>query len=171
VFDTDLTNGKQICTVPFGIWAEWRELWTMGLGWTCYMSEPFVFESFLACWIFNYGHSFYLTKTVMNSVKPLDACWHLTVNWFLSFFSFFFFFFLVFRVRVSLCSPDCPGTHFVDQAGLELRNPPASASRVLGLKACTTTPPAVNWFLKLLTPPIYPFCGGGNWTTGLIHAR
>jgi hypothetical protein len=34
----------------------------------------------------------------------------------------------------------CPGTHFVDQAGLELRNPPASASRVLGLKVCTTTP-------------------------------
>jgi hypothetical protein len=28
---------------------------------------------------------------------------------------------------------------FVDQAGLELRNPPASASRVLGLKARTTT--------------------------------
>jgi hypothetical protein len=29
---------------------------------------------------------------------------------------------------------------FVDQAGLELRNPPAFASRVLGLKACATTP-------------------------------
>jgi hypothetical protein len=53
---------------------------------------------------------------------------------------FFFFFFLVFRDRVSLCSPGCPGTYFVDQAGLELRNPPASASQVLGLKACTTTP-------------------------------
>jgi hypothetical protein len=43
-----------------------------------------------------------------------------------------FFFFLVFRDRVSLCRPGCPGTHSVDQAGLELRNPPASASRVLG---------------------------------------
>jgi hypothetical protein len=50
------------------------------------------------------------------------------------------FFFLVFRDRVSLYSPGCPGTHFVDQAGLELRNPPASASRVLGLKACATMP-------------------------------
>jgi hypothetical protein len=40
----------------------------------------------------------------------------------------FFFFFLVFRDRVSLCSPGCPGTHSVVQAGLELRNPPASAS-------------------------------------------
>ncbi|GAB1293186.1 Annexin A10 [Apodemus speciosus] len=41
---------------------------------------------------------------------------------------------------VSLCSPGCPGTRSVDQAGLELRNPPASASQVLGLKACATTP-------------------------------
>jgi hypothetical protein len=30
--------------------------------------------------------------------------------------------FLVFRDRVSLYSPGCPGTHLVDQAGLELRN-------------------------------------------------
>ena len=35
-----------------------------------------------------------------------------------------------------MCSSGCPGTHFVDQGGLELRNPPASASQVLGLKAC-----------------------------------
>jgi hypothetical protein len=35
---------------------------------------------------------------------------------------------MLFRDRVSLCSPGCPGTHSVDQAGLELRNPPASAS-------------------------------------------
>jgi hypothetical protein len=47
---------------------------------------------------------------------------------------------LVFRDRVSLCSPGCPGTHSVDQAGLELRNPPVSASQVLGLKARATTP-------------------------------
>jgi hypothetical protein len=56
-------------------------------------------------------------------------------------FCFVFFvclFVLVFRDRVSLYSPGCPGTHFVDQAGLELRNPPASASRMLGLKECDT---------------------------------
>jgi hypothetical protein len=35
---------------------------------------------------------------------------------------------LVFRDRLSLCCPGCPGTHSVDQAGLELRNLPASAS-------------------------------------------
>jgi hypothetical protein len=52
---------------------------------------------------------------------------------------FFFFFFFGFWDRVSLYSPGCPGTHFVDQAGLELRNSPASASQVLGLKACATT--------------------------------
>jgi hypothetical protein len=53
---------------------------------------------------------------------------------FLFCFVLVWFWFLVFRDRVSLCSPGCPGTHSVDQAGLELRNPPASASRVLGLK-------------------------------------
>jgi hypothetical protein len=46
---------------------------------------------------------------------------------------------VVVRDRVSLYSPGCPGTHFVDQAGFELRNPPASTSQVLGLKACATT--------------------------------
>ena len=47
--------------------------------------------------------------------------------------------FLFFWDRVSLYSSGCPGTHSVDQAGLEHRNLPASASQVLGLKACTTT--------------------------------
>jgi hypothetical protein len=49
--------------------------------------------------------------------------------------------FFFFKDRISLCSPGCPGTHSVDQAGLKLRNPPASASasQVLGLKACSTT--------------------------------
>jgi hypothetical protein len=45
----------------------------------------------------------------------------------------------VFQDRVSLCSLSCPRTHSVDLAGLELRNPPASTSQVLGLKACATT--------------------------------
>jgi hypothetical protein len=48
--------------------------------------------------------------------------------------------FLVFRDKVSLYSPGCPGTHSVDQAGLKLRNPLASASRVLGSKECATMP-------------------------------
>jgi hypothetical protein len=53
--------------------------------------------------------------------------------------------FLFFKGRVFLCSPGCPGTHFVDQADLELRDPPASASRVLGLTVCATaTQPFIN---------------------------
>jgi hypothetical protein len=36
------------------------------------------------------------------------------------FYLFSFVFVLFFQDRVSLCSPGCPGTHFVDQAGLEL---------------------------------------------------
>jgi hypothetical protein len=59
---------------------------------------------------------------------------------FVLFLVFVFCFVLFFRDRVFLYSPGCPGTHFVDQAGLEIRNLPASASRVLGLKACATTP-------------------------------
>jgi hypothetical protein len=54
----------------------------------------------------------------------------------------------LFQDRVSLCSPGCSGTHSVDQAGLELRNPPASASQVLGLKACATTAQLIFSFLR-----------------------
>jgi hypothetical protein len=65
----------------------------------------------------------------------LFVCWAV-----LFCFGFWVWFGLVwfFRDRISLCSPGCPETHSVGQAGLELRNPPASASRVLGLKACAT---------------------------------
>jgi hypothetical protein len=58
-----------------------------------------------------------------------------------------FCFVLVFQDRVSLCSSGCPGTHFVEQAGLELRNLPASASQVLGLKVCATMPGPL-WFFR-----------------------
>jgi hypothetical protein len=70
---------------------------------------------------------------------------------FLSFFLFLFLF--LFQDKVSPYSSDCPGTHFVDQAGLKLRNPPASASQVLGLKACATTPSVLCLsFCKFLLP-------------------
>jgi hypothetical protein len=59
---------------------------------------------------------------------------------------FFVCLFFVFRDRVSLCIPGYPGTHSVDQAGLELRNPLASASQVLGLKVCATTPSFCHCF-------------------------
>jgi hypothetical protein len=65
----------------------------------------------------------------------------------------FCLFVFVFQDRVSLYSPGCPGTHFVDQAGLKLRNPPASASQVLRLKVCATT----IWLCScIFTPPPPP---------------
>jgi hypothetical protein len=54
-------------------------------------------------------------------------------------FIYLFIYLLVFQDRVSLCSSGCPGTHSVNQAGFKLRNLPASASQMLGLKACATT--------------------------------
>ena len=56
-----------------------------------------------------------------------------TIQVCLSFFPFFVCLF-VYQDRVSLCSSNCPGTHSVDQAGLELRNPPASVSASAGIK-------------------------------------
>ena len=52
---------------------------------------------------------------------------------------------LVFQYGVSLCSPGCPRTHSIDQAGLKLRDPPAS--QVLGLEMCAIMP-VINSFLK-----------------------
>ena len=37
-------------------------------------------------------------------------------------------FFAFFKDGVSLCNTECPGTHFVDQGGLKLRDLSASAS-------------------------------------------
>jgi hypothetical protein len=62
----------------------------------------------------------------------------------LMFNAFFFFFETGF-----LCVALAVWTHFVDQAGLELRNPPAPASRILRLKACATTPGANFFFFNL----------------------
>jgi hypothetical protein len=55
----------------------------------------------------------------------------------------------VFPDRVSLCSSGCPGTHSVDVTGLELKIHLPSASQVLGLKACATTPGCLLFFLFL----------------------
>jgi hypothetical protein len=67
------------------------------------------------------------------------------------------------KKKASLWSPGCPGTHSVDQAGLELRDLPASASKALGLKVCTTTTCIILF--------IFYFVSAGDWTQGLlIHA-
>ena len=52
---------------------------------------------------------------------------------FLYFILFWFFGFGFFRNRVSLYSSGCPGTNYVDQAGLKYRNLLASASQSAGI--------------------------------------
>ena len=49
--------------------------------------------------------------------------------------------------RVSLCSPGCPGTCSIHQGGLQLRDPLASAFRMLGLKGWATTA-CLNFILQ-----------------------
>jgi hypothetical protein len=66
---------------------------------------------------------------------------------------------VVFWDRASLYSPCCPWTHFVDQAGLELRDPPTSASQVLGLNACTTMPSPMEVLFHLQWEPLTSFYG------------
>jgi hypothetical protein len=63
---------------------------------------------------------------------------YLSIYLFIYLFIHLFIYFRFLR-QGSLCSLGFPGTNSVDQAGLELRNPPVSASQVLGLKVCTTT--------------------------------
>jgi hypothetical protein len=48
--------------------------------------------------------------------------------------------------RASLCSIGCSRICSGDQAGFKFRDPPASASQVLGLKVCTTTGAPHYWF-------------------------
>jgi hypothetical protein len=55
--------------------------------------------------------------------------------------------FLFFQGGDFLCSPCCLGTCSVDQAGLKPRDPPASASQVLGLEMCVTKLGFVGIFL------------------------
>ena len=78
-----------------------------------------------------------LIRNSMERIQILFWSLHLFVSlfvfvclFFVFCFLFFCFFciFFFFRDRVSLFSPGCPGTHFVDQADLELINLPASAS-------------------------------------------
>jgi hypothetical protein len=103
--------------------------------------------------------------TICNIVSN-QLCHHLRPK------EYFFFSLLVFRDRVSLCGSVCPGTHSVDQAGLELRNSPASASQVLRLKACATRPARIPlsalWLLVELIP-IPPERSEGNFVVKIIH--
>jgi hypothetical protein len=96
------------------------------------------------------------SQVLRLKVCVTTTCWQ--VYSFCLFVCLFLFLFFWFFETGFFCSPGCPGTHSVDQAGLELRNPPASASQVLGLKACATTPGSTSiifigksTFMKSLT--------------------
>lgn len=57
---------------------------------------------------------------------------------------------LFFETGTLFCSSDCPGIHFVDQAGLELRDASGSLTSLLGLKAFTTRPSLCGNFFLLV---------------------
>ena len=61
---------------------------------------------------------------------------------------FLFLSFILILNKVSLCISGCSGTHSVNQVGLELKDPYASVSQVLGLKVWT--PPSGLFFFFLL---------------------
>lgn len=55
---------------------------------------------------------------------------------------FFFLSFFVFEIGSHCVALAGLRIHFVDQAGLKVKDLPVSASQLLGLKACTTMPGA-----------------------------
>lgn len=59
-----------------------------------------------------------------------------------------------------------PWTQFVNWAGLKLRNPPASASQVLGLKMCTIPPSSAKLFKNL-----FYMCGWFCLTMSVYHVH
>jgi hypothetical protein len=122
--------GDSVCCKDRDVWELLGTMWLLGK--KCYIDSV---GGQHACSLQVEGKVQWVTK----GKEPSEVC--------MGGKGFFFFFFWG---RVSLCSPGCPGTHSVDQAGLELRNPPASASQVLGLKVCATTPsPSVRILNRL----------------------
>jgi hypothetical protein len=96
----------------------------------------------------NHGFTKTFAFTASTSVSCFTVREELNVMFFSAFFLSFNIYIYIFFFFVLFCFPEtgflcialaCSGTHFVDQAGLELRSPPASASQVVGLKVCATT--------------------------------
>jgi hypothetical protein len=83
------------------------------------------------------GHTYFSRTTLPDPSSPSQRKDSETG----SIFIFIFFIFWLLETGflcIALADLD-PRTHSVDQAGLKLRNLPASASQVLRLKVCTTT--------------------------------
>lgn len=73
--------------------------------------------------------SFLMSFALPSHISPI-SCNHTVLKSFMQGKLTFFFFFW----------DRCPGTHSIKQAGLQLKDPPASSSWVLRLKACATMP-------------------------------
>jgi hypothetical protein len=95
------------------------------------LPSEYVFKCFSAIWVF------------FLRIHCLDIYW-IYIRFFVLFYLFIYLF--IFETGFLCIVLADPGIHSVYQAGLELRNPPASASRVLGLKACTATPSCFFFF-------------------------
>jgi hypothetical protein len=104
---------------------------------TSMLHRYFIYLMFFMCLFDNFNFNFRQFTCLLHWFAAFTLLF-LFLFLFLFCFVLFCFVLFVFRDRVSLYSPGCPGTHFVEKTGLEIRNQPASASRVLGLKACAT---------------------------------
>jgi hypothetical protein len=122
------------------------------------------------CWWTLASNGFRTLSYACSLVSPFGkfmvryfACWFFFGGGLFVCFVLFCFVLFCF-VLETLCSP---GTHSEDQAGLELWNPPASASQVLGLQACATTArPTVsflNSFVFVCLCVVYA-CVSSHWS-------
>jgi hypothetical protein len=80
----------------------------------------------------------------------------------------YFILLVFFQGGFSLCGPGCPGAHYVDQASLELRNLPVSASQVLGLKACASTAGSPKIWFPAPTWRLTSFCNFNSTGSGAL---
>ena len=104
---------------------------------------------------------FVLTQTYLLNRK--ESPLYLLPSIYLSVCLSIYMFTLFIQDRVSLFNPDFSRTHSVDQASLDHRDPPVSASLVLGLKTRTTT----NFLFKIHFLKIY----AGLWWYMLLTRR
>lgn len=107
-----------------------------------------------------------------------SICWRAsswgmrTTGWLFGWFVVtLFLFWWCFQDRVSLCNSGCPGILSVDQAGFNLRDPPASATGVLGLKAWVGTNTAWLEPMSARAPSHLSSLSKGFWETTLTLQR
>ena len=77
-------------------------------------------------------------ERILPSVVELLLLFYICYHWYLFDAFFFFLFVVLFFETVSSCSPGCSGTSPIDQASLELRDPPVcpSSAGIKGVCHC-----------------------------------